>query len=86
MPISKDLNSGNPLGMGVSPSSSAMGQRVTAATSYLDDAPKNLPIVTDSPVTRVLFDGKKAVGVESNGKQCQSIPSAKLCYITTVPV
>ncbi|KAI9697245.1 MAG: hypothetical protein M1836_004809 [Candelina mexicana] len=69
LPINKDLNSGNPIGMGVPPSTSSMGQRVTAASSYLVDAPKNLTIVTNTTVTRILFDGKKAVGVESSGKR-----------------
>ncbi|KAI9795241.1 MAG: hypothetical protein M1835_006137 [Candelina submexicana] len=69
LPINKDLNSGNPIGMGVPPSTSSMGQRVTAASSYLVDAPKNLTIVTHTPAIRILFDGKKAVGVESSGKR-----------------
>ncbi|KAI9718202.1 MAG: hypothetical protein M1812_004192 [Candelaria pacifica] len=69
LPTNKDLNSGNPIGMGVPPSTSSSGRRVTAASAYLENTPKNLTIVTNSPVIRIFFEGKKAAGVESNGKQ-----------------
>jgi choline dehydrogenase-like flavoprotein len=65
-----DHNSGNPLGMGLFINSVRDGVRTTAA-DLVKDAPENLVIVVDSPVQRVIFDGKKAVGVETNGKQCK---------------
>ncbi|PKK48999.1 hypothetical protein CI102_6023 [Trichoderma harzianum] len=41
-----------------------------ADSSYLSDIPPNLIIKTESPVARILFDGKKAIGVElTSGKQ-----------------
>jgi 5-(hydroxymethyl)furfural/furfural oxidase len=42
-------------------------QRVSAATTYLRNSVRarpNLRVLTDSPVTRLLFDGRKCVGVE----------------------
>jgi hypothetical protein len=39
------------------------------------DAPENLVIIVDSPVQRALFEGKKAIGVETNGKHCEFPPS-----------
>lgn len=65
-----DHNSGNPIGMGLFINSVRDGVRSTAA-DLLKDAPENLVIVVDSPVQRVIFEGKKAVGVETNGKQCK---------------
>lgn len=65
-----DHNSGNPIGMGLFINSVRDGVRTTAA-DLLKDAPENLVIVVDSPVQRVIFEGKKAVGVETNGKQCK---------------
>ncbi|KAJ5612027.1 GMC oxidoreductase [Penicillium lagena] len=62
-PVLSSLYSGN-LGMGVVASTTYKGLRTTAATAYLTDAPSNLSIKTGSIVARVLFDGKKAVGVE----------------------
>lgn len=34
--------------------------------AYLRDAPKNLTIKTNSHVTKILFEGKKAIGVSSS--------------------
>jgi choline dehydrogenase-like flavoprotein len=57
--------------MGVVASTTYKGLRTTAATAYLTDAPSNLSIKTGSIVARVLFDGKKAVGVElTDGTKC----------------
>ncbi|KAJ5640207.1 uncharacterized protein N7484_008069 [Penicillium longicatenatum] len=62
-----DHNSGNPLGMGIMINSASNGRRTTAA-DLLIGAPDNLVIVTDTPVRRVMLEGKKAVGVETKGK------------------
>lgn len=66
-----DHNSGNPLGMGLCINSAHKGLRSTAV-DLITDAPDNLVAVTESPVQRIIFEGTKAVGVESNGKQCKS--------------
>ncbi|GFF28304.1 alcohol dehydrogenase [acceptor] [Aspergillus udagawae] len=63
-----DHNSGNPLGMGLCINSSHKGLRTTAV-DLLSDAPDNLFIVTDSPVQRVILDGKTAIGVETSKKR-----------------
>lgn len=65
-----NLNSGNPLGMVLCINSSADGIRSTAK-DLLVNALANLEIVTDTPVQRVLFDGKKAVGVQTKDKKCE---------------
>jgi choline dehydrogenase-like flavoprotein len=64
LPLNQDVNSGNPIGMGMGTVSiTSEGQRLTAASAYLQHVPANLSIVTDTPVSRVVFEGKRAVGV-----------------------
>lgn len=70
LPRNLDHNSGNPLGMGLVINSVSKGRRTTGA-DLLVGVPDNLVIVTDSPAQRVLLEGKKAVGVETNGKKCE---------------
>lgn len=76
LPLTKDLNSGNPIGMGLAPSTYANGLRFSAAEAYLDDAPKNLTVIPDVAVSRVLFEGKKAIGIETS-------EGLKRTYLTT---
>jgi len=58
--------------MAVGPNSAYKGVKTTAA-DMLANAPRNLYVVTDSPVARVLFEGKKAIGVETmSGKAYHS--------------
>jgi choline dehydrogenase-like flavoprotein len=71
--LNLDHNSGNPLGMAATINSAYKGKRTTAV-DLLSGAPDNLAVVTDSPVQRILLQGKKAVGVETQGKQCMSHP------------
>ncbi|CAI7649297.1 unnamed protein product [Penicillium discolor] len=66
--LNLDHNSGNPLGMAATINSASKGKRTTAV-DLLSGAPDNLVVVTDSPVQRILLRGKKAVGVETQGKQ-----------------
>lgn len=70
-PLNPDHNSGNPIGMSVLINSSNRGLRSTA-NDLLNPLPENLTVITSSPVQKVLLEGNKAVGVESNGKQCTS--------------
>jgi choline dehydrogenase-like flavoprotein len=67
MEMNLDINSGNPLGWGPCPSSAYKGVRSTSADMLLDGA-ENLTILTEAPVQRILFDGKTAIGVESEGR------------------
>ncbi|KAJ5198671.1 uncharacterized protein N7498_007788 [Penicillium cinerascens] len=72
-PRNNDHNSGNPIGMALSINSAREGLRTTV-TDLLAAAPANLVTITESPVQRVIMEGKKAVGVESNGNQLFNIP------------
>jgi choline dehydrogenase-like flavoprotein len=66
LPLNKDVNSGNPIGMGMGTVSiTPDGLRLTAASAYLRHAPANLTIVEDTLVSRVIFENKRAVGVET---------------------
>ncbi|KAJ4304344.1 hypothetical protein N0V88_001957 [Collariella sp. IMI 366227] len=67
-PLNPDHNSGNPIGLSLLISSSYKGKRSTAQ-DLLVSCPDNLTIVTESPVQRVVLEGKKAVAVETNGKR-----------------
>ncbi|KAK0725481.1 hypothetical protein B0H67DRAFT_551043 [Lasiosphaeris hirsuta] len=67
-PLNPDHNSGNPIGMSVLISSAHKGLRSTAK-DLLAGLPENVTLLTGSPVQRIILDGKKAVGVESNGTQ-----------------
>ncbi|KAF7118432.1 hypothetical protein CNMCM5793_007949 [Aspergillus hiratsukae] len=60
-----DHNSGNPLGISLCINSAHKGLRTTAV-DLLSDGPDNLFIVTDSPVQRVILEGKTAIGVQTN--------------------
>ncbi|KAK0642364.1 Dehydrogenase patE [Lasiodiplodia hormozganensis] len=63
-----DINSGNPIGIGVVPATSKNSIRSTSKTAMLENAPSNLTILTDKLVEKVVFEGKKAVGVLANGE------------------
>jgi choline dehydrogenase-like flavoprotein len=66
LPLNQDVNSGNPIGMGMSTVSiTPDGQRLTAASAYLRHVPTNLAIAGDTLVTRVIFEDKRAIGVET---------------------
>ncbi len=63
-PPNPDHNSGNPIGLSVGASTAYKGLRSTAADALVDP-PDNLKILTDKEVARVVFDGTKAIGVET---------------------
>jgi choline dehydrogenase len=50
------------------------GRRRSTAVAYLREAGKrpNLTVETNALVTKILFDGRKAVGVEFNGRQVRA--------------
>lgn len=72
--MNKDFNSGNPIGMGISPNSAFKGRRSTSA-DLLHDAPPNLVVKTDTRVTRVILQDGSAVGVETEGAECENTTS-----------
>jgi len=59
-----DLSDGQGLGLTIAPSSSFNGVRSTAA-DMLVNGPSNLHIKTDDGVHKVLFEGKRAVSVQT---------------------
>ena len=67
-----DHNSGNPIGISVCQIAASNGRRTTASDALLSAGPRNLTVVTNATVERILFEGQKAVGVEIAGKRCQA--------------
>lgn len=65
-PVSTDLNGTTREGVARLRMNSLKGLRMSAAVAYLHPAMKraNLKVVTSAHVSRVLFEGKRAVGVE----------------------
>ncbi|KAF2199071.1 choline dehydrogenase [Delitschia confertaspora ATCC 74209] len=64
-PVNLDFNSGNPVGVGISPVSYSKEGRTTSATAHLVGAPDNLAIWIDAPVHQLIFEGDRVVGVEA---------------------
>jgi choline dehydrogenase-like flavoprotein len=58
-----DLNSGNPIGFGMSPTTAYNGLRITSSSAYLQNIPPNLTIMTSLEVVKILFKNKKATGI-----------------------
>lgn len=66
LPLNEDVNSGDPIGMGMGTVSiTPDGRRLTAADAYLQPIPTNLTILEDAMVSRVTFENKRASGVET---------------------
>jgi choline dehydrogenase len=65
-PLNDDFNGANQEGFGYYQWSLRNGRRSSAATGYLREAKRrsNLKIVTRAHATRVLFDGRRATGIE----------------------
>lgn len=66
LPANPDHNSGNPIGLAVAASSAYKGLRSTAADGLMN-APENLKVMIDTEVARVIFNGKRATGIETIG-------------------
>jgi len=71
-PKNLDHNSGDPIGISVCQQGIHNGKRVTASGAYLASSPPNLTIMTEASITKILFQEKKAVGVEAEGKKSSS--------------
>lgn len=63
--INQDVNNGDPIGMGMGSVCIAKGIRGTSSSAYLSRPPPNLKILVDAPVARVIFENKRANGVET---------------------
>ena len=75
--LNPDLNNGE-IGLAVSPWTMDKGYRVTAA-DLLKGAPTNLSIMTDTQVERILFEDKRATGVQANGRKHLASSEVILC-------
>jgi choline dehydrogenase len=65
-PLTEDANGAQQEGFGIAERTIDRGRRISAAVAYLHPAMRrsNLEVVTHAMVTKVLFDGLRAVGVE----------------------
>ena len=63
--VNLDLNSGNPVGIGILPNSASEDGRTTSATAHLEDTPDNLVVWTSAVVHGLRFDNDTVVGVET---------------------
>lgn len=64
--LNEDINSGNPIGMGMGTVSiTPDGRRLTAANAYLEHRPTNLSIVESTLISRVIIENKRAIGAET---------------------
>ena len=72
MPTVTDNNAGKPVGVAVCQFNVANGERCYSASAFLPPSKRaklnNLTIVTETYCGRILFDGKKAVGIEARYK------------------
>lgn len=68
-----DHNSDDPLDVSVYQLGIHEGKRVTTSKTYLASSLSNLTITTEASVTKILFQRKKTVGVEMDGKPSSSI-------------
>ena len=76
LPINKDINSGDPTGLGLFPATSKNGIRMTAADAFISDPPANLTVQTHCPVHKVISEGNRAIGVRTEGdRQCNFLSS-----------
>lgn len=66
LPLNPDFNGQTQEGVGLYQITTRNGFRCSAATGYLHPVRKreNLQVITHAHVTRILFDGQRAVGVE----------------------
>ncbi|KAA8566758.1 hypothetical protein EYC84_009858 [Monilinia fructicola] len=64
LPLNTDINSGNPIGMGMGPSTMHDGLRTTAS-SYLKLMGPRFETILNAPVAKVLFDGTKTIGIRT---------------------
>lgn len=79
LPRCADFNGGDPEGFGPRQAAIRDGRRESGVTAYLNPARRrpNLNIVTDALVTRVLFQGRRATGVEIERGGARSIVQAR---------
>ncbi|KAH8676139.1 hypothetical protein BX600DRAFT_508317 [Xylariales sp. PMI_506] len=68
--VNPDVNSGKPIGMGIGTVCIYQGTRVTSSSAYLANPPRNLTIVSDAQIAKVILSNNVAVGVATiDGRQ-----------------
>ena len=79
LPRCADFNGGDPEGFGPRQATIRGGRRESAVTAYLSPARQrqNLKIMTDTPITRVVFEGRRAAGVEIERGGARSLVPAR---------
>ncbi|KAF1955783.1 choline dehydrogenase [Byssothecium circinans] len=78
--INLDFNSGDPIGIGIFPSSTSKDGRTTSASAHLVDAPSNLEIWTNAVVHKLLFNGTRVVGIETaDGRNAHTSKEVVIC-------
>ncbi|WP_169569626.1 GMC family oxidoreductase [Sneathiella limimaris] len=79
-PITDDFNGADQEGVGFYQTTQKNGERWSAAKGYLTpnlDRP-NLTVITHAPATKILLDGKKAVGVQyQQGRELKEIKATQ---------
>ncbi|KAF2670804.1 alcohol oxidase [Microthyrium microscopicum] len=74
-----DINSGDPIGLGMCPTAGKTGYRATGATVFLHNHPSNLTILSDTQVTGLILVGLRAIGVEADDKKYLARKEVILC-------
>ena len=77
-PQTLDVNSGDPIGLGVIQSSISGTKRATAASALLPTGPANLTVLTGRVVQKVVFDGHKAQGIATDTGICTLSPLSRM--------
>ncbi len=79
LPRCDDFNSGHPEGFGPRQASIRGGRRESGVTAYLRPARgrSNLEIMTGALATRILFDGRRAIGIEIERNGTRSVIKAR---------
>jgi choline dehydrogenase-like flavoprotein len=65
LPTNPDVNSGNPIGMGLASVCIYKGKRLTAKDAYLANAPSNFTVVPNAAIASIIFKEKRAIGVRT---------------------
>jgi choline dehydrogenase-like flavoprotein len=73
LPVTSDFNGADQMGLGIYQVTQKNGERWSAARAYIEPnlSRPNLKIITGALARRILFDGKRAIGIEfgRGGKQ-----------------
>jgi choline dehydrogenase-like flavoprotein len=76
----KDINAGDPIGLGMGTVTCYQGKRVTAVSAYLSTTPSNLTIVTGALASKLVLEGKMVKGVETvDGRAFSAVSEVIVC-------